>query len=260
MLLIMSDMLQITTGGRAGDATRRAFLQGVAILIVLVPLATYLGYQIALGAGAAIPEAAAGLTLALCTIGCITILSGLFHRDSYPHPRLGLCNVITLFRGAGIAVMAGLVLTPVATFGWWLAILALALLLLDGLDGWAARRAGLQSPFGARFDVETDVAFALTLAALAVALGQVGTWFLLLGLLRPLFVTAGHFWPALRAPLPEARWRKRMAGLQMGIQVVLVSPLLAAPVATWVGAMLLGAMLLSFAIDLRWLVRQAQDR
>ena len=255
----MSGVLHSITRTLPTLGPRRAFLQGAALLLLLWPSAALLSYLVANYAGAAMPEAAAALTAMIGAFGCIMVLSGLFQQETYPHARLGLCNAITLTRGAGIAVLFGLLLTPVETLGWWIPVFALTLLMLDGLDGWAARHAKLQSAFGARMDVETDVAFALALAALAVALGHVGAWFLLLGLLRPLFLLASHFLPALRHPLPDARWRKRMAGLQMTVQVVLVSPLVAPPFSALLGAALLAGMLFSFAIDIRWLIRRARS-
>lgn len=256
----MTEITQINGRPPLQSAQRRSFAQGVVVLSALGPIATYLSYRIAASAGAAAPEAAAGLTAAFCGGGAVIVLSALASRRAYPHARLGLCNLITLMRGAGIAVLAGLVVTPDAALGWWLALFALALLVLDGLDGWVARRERLQSTFGARFDVETDVAFALTLAALAISLGQVGTWFLLLGLLRPLFVAAGWVWSALRAPLPDAKWRKYAAGVQMSVQVLLVSPLLGPPVTSLIGAIVLIVIMGGFAKDIYWLARQARGR
>lgn len=252
----MTDLLHSTSFPARPAHPRRVARQGAALLTVIFPLAVGAAYALAIVAGAAHPGYAAGLTSSLYVLGALAVLLGLQSEGRYPHARLGLCNVITFTRAAGITVMAGLVLAPVSGLGWVLVALAGGMLALDGLDGWAARRAQLQSQFGARLDVETDVAFALTLAALAVALGQVGPWFLLLGLMRPLFLVAGRVWPALRAPLPDARWRKRMAALQMTVQVVLIAPVLAPPVSTWLGAALLTAMVVSFAVDIRWLLRQ----
>lgn len=254
----MSDTAHSIIANQVAHEPRRALRQGVGLAALLVPLAIFATYAIAHSIGAARPDAAAALTAGICALGCIFILSGLAQKDHYPHSRLGLCNATTMLRGAGISVLAGLSLTPVAELGWALAILACAIMMLDALDGWAARQARLQSRFGARFDVETDVAFALTLTVLAIALGQVGAWFLLLGLLRPMFIIAGYLWRPLRAPLPDARWRKRMAGVQMGVQVLLVTPLLSPPLASWVAGMLLTAMALSFIIDIRWLAREAR--
>ena len=231
-------------------------MQGAVLLAVIFPLALASAYALAAIAGAHRPGLSVALTSVLYVVGALAVLVALMAEGRYPHPRLGLCNVITLTRAAGVAVMAGLVLAPVTGLGWGLVALAAGVLVLDALDGWAARRARLQSAFGARLDVETDVAFALTLAALAVALGQVGPWFLLLGLMRPLFLGAGRVWPALRAPLPEARWRKRMAAAQMTVQVVLIAPVIAPPLSVWIGAVMLVAVLASFAVDIRWLLRQ----
>ena len=39
---------------------------------------------------------------------------------------------------------------------WWVIGLTALMGALDGLDGWLARRTGMTSEFGARFDMETD--------------------------------------------------------------------------------------------------------
>ena len=180
------------------------------------------------------------------------ILHG-FQRSAFPHSRLGVCNIVTLVRGAGIAMLAGLLAVPDALdgLGYALAALAVIILLLDGVDGWAARRAGLSSEFGARLDVETDVAFTLVLAALAVTLGAVGPWFLMLGLARPCFQVAGRVWAWLQAPLAPSQRRRWVAGLQMGGQVVLLLPDLPAPLSNTLGAIILIIVMTSFIVDIR---------
>ncbi len=224
---------------------------------------------VAVGAGALLvtlggAPAAAGyaalVTLAACALGGWVILRGL-GSGAYPHDRLGLCNAVTMARGAGIAVLAGLAVAPQALtgsdgFGWAVVALAAGVLALDGLDGWLARRSGLHSRFGARFDVESDVVFAVVMAVLAWQADKVGAWFLLIGGLRPAFLLAGAVWRALRAPLPDARWRKVMAGVQMGVQVALLAPLLAPPLSHAVGAAILIAIMTCFAVDIRWLLRR----
>lgn len=247
----MSEILQSRSRSVAHLLTRRVAARAAALLAFIIPLAVLGSYSLSRIAGARHPEAAGALTFALCGIGGVCVLWALARRHSYPHDRLGLCNIVTLTRGVGIAMMAGLLTVPVERLGWGLVLLAGLLLALDGIDGWAARRAKLQSRFGARLDVETDVAFALTLAALAIALGQAGIWFLALGFLRPLYLGAGHLWPVLRAPLPDAAWRKRMAALQMGVQVAILAPVIPSYVANSVAALLLCAMIASFAVDIR---------
>ena len=237
--------------------SRRPIVQAGLLLGMLFPASVAGAFFLATVTRAANPAYAAALTAGIFALGSIIVLRGLGISQYYAHDRLGLCNIITLTRAAGIAVLAGLLLAPVAGLGWGLVAIAGLLLGLDGLDGWAARRARLQSSFGARFDMEADVAFSLTLSALAVAMGQVGAWFLLLGLMRPLFLAAGRVWPALATPLPDARWRKTMAGLQMAGQVVLIAPILSPPASIWLGAAILAAMIASFAVDIRWLLRKA---
>ena len=240
----------------AQPATRRPARQALALVMLILPVMITVSWVLAALAGAPRPEGAAALTSMLALGGAAAIVAALSREGAFPHRNLGWCNVVTLLRGGGIAVLAGLVLVPAGALGWALVALATLVALLDALDGWVARRTGMQSRLGARLDVESDVAFALVLAALAVAQGQVGLWFLALGLLRPLFLLAGRIWPVLAAPLPDAAWRRFMAGVQMVVQVALLAPVLAPPVSTLIGAALLGAMMLSFAVDMRWLIRR----
>lgn len=247
--------LSVSPAGMA--AAQRSALALWAVLTVLAVAGS--ATMVTAGGNGGAAAGAALITLAACATGGWAILRGL-GSGAYPHDRLGLCNGVTMARGAGVAVLAGLVMAPGALaggggFGWAVVALAAAVLALDGLDGWLARRSGLRSAFGARFDVEADVVFALVMAALAWQAGKVGAWFVLIGGLRPAFLLAGMLWPALRAPLPEARWRKVMAAVQMTVQVALMAPLLVPPLSVALGGAILAAMLLSFAVDIRWLLR-----
>ena len=82
--------------------------------------------------------------------------------------------------------------------------LAASVAVLDGVDGWLARRTRMASAFGARFDMETDAALILVLAVLAWQFGRAGAWVLACGLLRYAFVGAGVLWPWLRSPCRPA--------------------------------------------------------
>jgi phosphatidylglycerophosphate synthase len=197
--------------------------------------------------------AAAGLG-----VGGVAMLRGL--AVSYPHRRFGLANTITLARAAGVAVLASALLAPLADEAtrWALTALAALILALDGLDGWAARRSGLISRFGARFDVEVDTAFALVLALLVWQSGAVGAWVVALGLFRPAFLVAGRIWPPLAAPLPEAVWRKSVCVAQIGVLIALVSPAMPAGPAPLLALAMLGVLLVSFARDILWLARAAR--
>ncbi len=241
----------------ADVALRTVLSQAVGLFVVLVPMSVWLSYTMAELAGAHAPHGAALATAVLMGLGCTAMLAGLW-RGAYPHDRLGLCNVATAARGAGICVLAGLILVPnaVAELGWPLVSLATLTLFLDGLDGWLARRSGLHSRFGARFDVESDVAFSIVLAVLLWQADKVGLWFVAIGFLRPAYLLASVMLPALRIPLPDAYWRKSMAAIQMSVQVALLTPFVLPPFSGIIAATLLLVMVLSFAVDIRWQWRQ----
>ncbi|WP_137388980.1 CDP-alcohol phosphatidyltransferase family protein [Rhodoligotrophos defluvii] len=171
----------------------------------------------------------------------------------------GIANAITLMRAVLVSVLAGLacesLLAPGADGALLLLVLliAIAALATDALDGWAARHSGTSSRFGARFDMEMDALLILILAILAWSFGQAGAWIIGAGLIYYLFRAAGWLWPVLAAPLPPSLRRKVVCVVQtVGLMVVLV-------VDPWLGHMVaaaaLLALVLSFAIDIVWLVR-----
>ncbi|MEM7642916.1 MAG: CDP-alcohol phosphatidyltransferase family protein [Pseudomonadota bacterium] len=185
-------------------------------------------------------------------------LAGGRMRVSYPHVTLGACNAVTQGRAAMVAVLAMPVLMPdiMATWRIEMFVVALTALALDGVDGWLARRAGLSSAFGARFDMEVDSALAAILACLllGVADGPVHVAALLvLGFARYGFVAMARIAPWLDAPLPDRRSRKAVCVVQIGalIAVLAVPPF--APVLPFAAA----AVLWSFGHDILWLARRA---
>ena len=134
----------------------------------------------------------------------------------------------------------------------WIAATALA---LDGLDGWLARRSGLASAFGARFDMEVDAALALILALHALAGTAVGPEVLLLGLARYAFVAAMAPWPWLARPLPQRFRRKAVCVLQLAALIVLLLPPLPPEAAVTLARIATVALAYSFGADILWLAR-----
>ncbi len=235
----------------AGAGLRPPERTAVIALAVLLPAAA-LGAALLRPGGGALPPAVAVLVLLL---GGAVMLAGM--RRSYRHSRFGLANGISLVRLAMVAALAGALAAPATVAGAWAFIgVALVTLALDGIDGWAARRAGLESAFGARFDMEVDTALALVLALSIWLSGALGPWVVALGLARPGFVLLAALWPALRAPLPPALWRKAVCVVQIGALILLASPLIAPPAATWLAAAVLGLLAVSFARDILWLARR----
>ena len=161
-----------------------------------------------------------------------------------------------------VLFLASLGGTPVLlqTLAWPYALLCLLALIMDGADGYVARRTNTASPFGARFDMELDAFFILVLCVALMLLGKAGAWVLLIGLMRYGFVMAGWFRKWLNEPLPESFRRKTICVWQLVTLMVALLP----PVPDWFAhATLIVALVLlaaSFALDIRYLYRHSTTR
>jgi phosphatidylglycerophosphate synthase len=169
---------------------------------------------------------------------------------------LGPAGRVTLARGVLVVGVTALVADPVSIPE--LVVLATIALILDGVDGQVARRRGVVSPFGARFDMELD-AFLLLVLSVHVA-GRLGAWVLLIGLLRYAFVAAGAVLPRLRGELPPRFSGKAVAAAQGVVLVVATADVLPALAATVLVAAALAALLWSFGRDVVWLWRSRSSR
>jgi len=176
--------------------------------------------------------------------------------QDHPFPRLGFGNLTTLLRLALTAALIAPVFAGTGT-SWPVFAVALAALSLDGIDGWLARRQGLTSAFGARFDMEVDAGLALVLALNVLAGGDAGWAILLLGLPRYAFIGAMALLPWMRRELPERFSRKAICVLQVGALIALQAPILPHVIATALEMSVAAALAWSFAHDIVWLWRQA---
>jgi phosphatidylglycerophosphate synthase len=175
----------------------------------------------------------------------------------HPHPRFGAANAVTTIRLMLTCLLAGLVWQRASAEAAWFAVaLATPVALLDGVDGWLARRHRVGSAFGARFDMETDAFFILVLSVLAWRHGKAGGWVLLSGLMRYAFVAAAGLLPWLARPLYPSIRRKAIAVLQFIGLIVAVAPIVARPLSAAVAAAALAALTWSFAVDVAWLWRR----
>ncbi len=163
--------------------------------------------------------------------------------------------------GALVALLVALIGERTAT-GAPLLALAMAVIaaLLDGLDGWLARRHHMASAFGARFDMETDALLIMVLSVLAWQFGKAGVWVLATGLLRYLFVAAGFGLPWLRRPLPPSQRRKIIAAVQMVTLNLTIAPFIPTTAASCIAAVGLGVLSLSFLVDTQWLIQNATSQ
>jgi phosphatidylglycerophosphate synthase len=176
---------------------------------------------------------------------------------NHPYPRLGAANRITLVRAGLACLIASRAMDPTplgTTERWVLVFLAGAALLLDGTDGWAARRQGLASAFGARFDMEIDAFAIAVLAITGVRAAAVPCWVLAIGAMRYLYLGAGVVFPVLRRPPPARafadRRRKTIAVVQ---SLALLGALAPATPPSWAAAtcaLALGLLAYSFAADI----------
>lgn len=236
----------------ASPPTPAAPLRHAFARTALMGAAVALAVALALGAG--FPGAMQrGLAAGLAMVGYLAgvWLAWVALRRGFGHPTLGLCNVVTFGRLAVTAgLLAALVVPP--PFGAVFGLAGLALV-LDGVDGWLARREGRVSAFGARFDMEVDSALALVLALTALSAGTAGAAVLLIALPRYVFVIAGKALPWLNAPLPERFSRKVVCVVQVGALVALQLPLLPPGGAGALVAGVAGALAWSFGRDVVWL-------
>lgn len=174
-----------------------------------------------------------------------------------PRPRLGSANLVTLARGALLAWLAGF--AAVSWRGGPLAAAPVALYVgnvaLDAVDGSLARRVGHVSALGARLDAEFDGAGVLVGLGVAVTAGLLPAVFLLVGLVKYVYLAVE--WVAARrgrslAALPARASRRPLAALQMLVVVAVLSTLVVPPAAALAAGGVGLAYALGFARDL-WL-------
>lgn len=131
-------------------------------------------------------------------------------------------NLISLARLLGVLALLGL--SPYSEL-LQLGLLALVIVLADGLDGYIARRMHTTSPFGAYLDSETDAFFVLAICMLLVLKGLAGPWLLAVGFLRYGVVLLG--WWFRPSGMPEKRYaaaRWVAGGLMLSLAVAFLLP------------------------------------
>lgn len=186
------------------------------------------------------------------------LLVGTVPRD-LPGPGMGPANRITLLRAVLIVAVTGFLAhpgPPAPPLLWWIVGVATLSILLDGFDGWVARRTGTSTEFGARFDMELDAFLMLVLSGLVLETGKAGAWVLLIGLLRYLFVAAGWIWPRLRGRLPD-RFRRKLVCVVQGVALLAaLAPVIEPGTGAVLTAAALTALSYSFAADVALLLRR----
>ena len=169
----------------------------------------------------------------------------------------GWGNAMTLSRGLLLAMLAGLIGSPwpLGPMGWLPVILYTIAALFDGLDGYVARKTNHQTKLGATLDMEFDALGIGVVILLIVWYGQLPWWYLSLALARYLFVLG--IWWRERQSLPiydlsDSKYRRLVAGYQMGFLSVALWPIFPASGVTLAGVIFVAPMLALFLRD--WLV------
>ena len=208
---------------------------------------------------ARMPCISASLAKAAVFFAAIMLLAIGYVRAHHPFARFGPANQITTVRAMLVALVASLVGEPrLPGVAAGAATASLVVVLLDGVDGWLARRTRMSSAFGARFDMEIDALLILVLAILAWQYGKAGPWVLVSGLLRYLFVAAGWLAPWLRGPLPPSRRRQTICVVQIAALSLAIVPAIVPPASSLLAAAGLLALSYSFLVDTLWLWRHAR--
>lgn len=191
--------------------------------------------------------------------GCFLVIGALvmrFYGAHHPFPRFGIANGVTTGRAVMVALLAGLLgESPSAAAAWAITLTSLATTLLDGVDGWLARRSGMMSAFGARFDMEVDALLTVVLAILVWRHERAGAWVVASGVLRYLFVAAGWVLPWMRRPLPPSVRRQAICVVQIAGLILAIAPVVPPVQAAQLTAIGLAALGYSFLVDTVWLWR-----
>jgi phosphatidylglycerophosphate synthase len=183
-------------------------------------------------------------------------LAALEAQRSHPFPRFGPANTITTLRLAFVAMLAATLGESYSTtLAWSVTAITVGVTVFDGVDGWIARRSGLGSAFGARFDMETDALLLMVLAVLAWRWDRAGVWVIACGLMRYVFVAAGWVWRWIEQPLPPSLRRKTVCVVQIVTLGVIVAPIIPHWLSVAAAAVTLVLLAWSFAVDLMWLAR-----
>jgi phosphatidylglycerophosphate synthase len=179
-----------------------------------------------------------------------------FVGDHHPYRRFGPANHVTMIRAMLVALIASLIGEPeiprVAATG---TAVAVVMTVLDGVDGWLARRSRMTSAFGARFDVETDAVLIMAMSILVWQHGKAGAWVLLGGMMRYAFVMAGSWLPWMARPLRPTRRAKTVSVCHMVGLSVALAPIIPTPLSAMAVASAMVALSWSFAVDVRRLWR-----
>lgn len=176
---------------------------------------------------------------------------------SAPFADLGLANGVTVVRSVFTAALAGFLTAPwpMGWLAWMPGVLYLTSAVLDYLDGYLARITGRTTVLGEDLDMRWDGTGMLYGATLSVLYGQTPVPYLLVGLARYLFLFGLWVRQKRGQPvydLPPSRFRRALAGMQMGFVAVVLLPVYGPPATHLAAALFMLPLLIGFVRDYLW--------
>lgn len=104
-------------------------------------------------------------------------------------PILNLPNILTLLRIAAIPLLVVLLLSPSREAGFWAAALFAIASITDWLDGYLARRMGIETVFGKFLDPIADKLIVMAALIMLLPFNRVPAWMVLVILGREIIIT-----------------------------------------------------------------------
>ncbi|MEM8970064.1 MAG: CDP-alcohol phosphatidyltransferase family protein [Bacteroidota bacterium] len=182
-------------------------------------------------------------------VSVISVISWvLWHREQWQMFGLmgGVANTLTGVRWLGIAMLVGFCSQ---LHSYAILVLGILVLVLDGLDGYYARKYQTTSEFGDVFDKEVDAFFVLAFGVIIVISGLASSWVLLPGLLRYGYVIILAYVDKPPTPVGYS-FRRRFVGMWM--MGTLLAPF-AFPAWAYVPCLVAAIIMIlySFIVDIR---------
>ena len=176
--------------------------------------------------------------------------------------RIGGANRLTLIRGLLMGLVAGFLFSgplgqypDAAAWAWWPGVLYLLAALLDGFDGYWARRYGSPTRLGQELDLHTDALGMLVACMVAVGTQRLPFYYLAAGM--AFYVYRFGRWYRFRQghcnrPTGPRTFARLVAGAQMGFVGIAMLPLFAYNVIQALAPLFLLPLLAGFVWD--WLI------
>lgn len=200
--------------------------------------------------GATVAALGLGAPSALAAVALLSFLALLWlGRGHYTDGRgFGVASYVTTIRLGIVLALLAFTKKPDAESALWVVLV----LVLDAIDGWLARRRGLVSDFGERFDMECDAFLLLACGVLLAVDGRLGVWIVAPGLLRYLYVLLLAVLPA-RGEAPRSRHGRHVFGFVVLSLAASLWPI--EPVHAPLAMLATAALCASFGHSLWWSLR-----